>query len=402
MSQLNNDLLQALMARASVYRDDPRVAQGLQGLDTAQTDYDRAYRDYLPYEDDRVQYNTRQARGWLSGGIEGIFDAIAKHKGEPRRMEALEQAQLAARGVDRQQAELEAYLQQQEAIEAEAAERDKFNRQVGMWSDYGVSVPEARLRASGATIPKGPEQTTLVKNLLAAGVDPNSPQGRKIIQDSLTKGNVTTNIPGAPQGYYYNDPANPAAGLSTIPGGPAAQDLAESEDQDRSKKNNYRGTYKHQMEWVDKAVAAVSPHTTGILGKGLSSVPGTDRKALEGYIKTLQAAMGFDRLQQMRNESKTGGALGQVSNIELDLLTSSIVNLDPDQPPDVLVDNLNYLKQHYGNFLSALDGVMPPGYDKDGNPVAGQTPRDGGGEESWTDPVTGKTYIIRNGQLYEQ
>ena len=57
--------------------------------------------------------------------------------------------------------------------------------------------------------------------------------------------------------------------------------------------------------------------------------PGGEAKTVEAALKNIKSNVAFDRLQKMRDESKTGGALGQVSNIELSLLESTLGTLDP-------------------------------------------------------------------------
>ncbi len=58
-------------------------------------------------------------------------------------------------------------------------------------------------------------------------------------------------------------------------------------------------------------------------------IPTTDARQLSGRVDTLKSALSFDRLQQMRDESKTGGALGNVSNVELGILGSNLAALYP-------------------------------------------------------------------------
>lgn len=81
-------------------------------------------------------------------------------------------------------------------------------------------------------------------------------------------------------------------------------------------------------------------------------VPLTASKELEGYVTTLQSNLAFDRLQKMRDQSKTGGALGQVSNIELELLKSALAVLDPSSRS--FKDQLTAVKKHYQDFERAL------------------------------------------------
>lgn len=105
-------------------------------------------------------------------------------------------------------------------------------------------------------------------------------------------------------------------------------------------------------EAADNADALISGATTGIPGKIMSGIPGSDRKSLEGYLDTLKANLSFERLQEMRDNSVTGGALGNVSNVELALLGSTVASLDPDQDPDVLRSNLAKVKDMSRTFFS--------------------------------------------------
>ena len=89
-------------------------------------------------------------------------------------------------------------------------------------------------------------------------------------------------------------------------------------------------------------------------------IPLTDARSLSGYIKTLKGNLAFDELKQMREESKTGGALGQVSNIELGLLESAVAALDP-ATPETFYENLSIIEEKYTNFKNALLGKPPVG-----------------------------------------
>jgi hypothetical protein len=60
-------------------------------------------------------------------------------------------------------------------------------------------------------------------------------------------------------------------------------------------------------------------------------------------LQTIKANVGFDKLQEMRENSPTGGALGQVSNLELESLQSVLGSLDQYQSGDQLARNLRRL-----------------------------------------------------------
>jgi hypothetical protein len=109
---------------------------------------------------------------------------------------------------------------------------------------------------------------------------------------------------------------------------------------------------------VDEALPLVSGFTTG-LGSVTSFIPGTPGANLRSTIETIKANLGFDRLQQMRDASPTGGALGQVAVKELEALQSSVSSLDLNQSPDRIRNNLEQVKTHYSRWRDAALGKLP-------------------------------------------
>lgn len=105
---------------------------------------------------------------------------------------------------------------------------------------------------------------------------------------------------------------------------------------------------------VDDAIGMISPMTTGA-GAYLSNIKGTRAFNLARTIDTIQANIGFDTLQAMRDASPTGGALGQVSEREIALLQSTISSLDTGQDALTLENNLNEVKEHYLTWLGTSD-----------------------------------------------
>jgi len=87
--------------------------------------------------------------------------------------------------------------------------------------------------------------------------------------------------------------------------------------------------------------------------------PLTDARQLSNRVDTLKSVLSFDRLQQMRDESKTGGALGNVSNVELGLLGANLAALDPASGD--FAQQLKKVETHYTNFKRALLGQKPLG-----------------------------------------
>ena len=100
-------------------------------------------------------------------------------------------------------------------------------------------------------------------------------------------------------------------------------------------------------------------NATGVFGNLLKSVPNTPAHSVMLNIETIEAAVAFDRLQAMRNASKTGGALGQVSNIELRLLSSSLGNLKQSNSKEEFQRNLNQVKKVYNEIVHGKDYQDP-------------------------------------------
>lgn len=105
---------------------------------------------------------------------------------------------------------------------------------------------------------------------------------------------------------------------------------------------------------------------TGILGALTGKIPETPAYNIRAAVKMLAANLSFHELQKMRESSPTGGALGQVSNIEIDLLQSTIATLDPNMGSKKFEAALKEIKEHYARWKLALEGQIPEGYDETG------------------------------------
>lgn len=108
--------------------------------------------------------------------------------------------------------------------------------------------------------------------------------------------------------------------------------------------NNLLSEAGNIFDRVDDAIEMINPFTAG-LGSYTNVIAGTPGTNLRSALQTIQADAAFSRLQQMRDASKTGGALGQVSERELALLQNARVALDQDQSPANLKNNLQQYKE---------------------------------------------------------
>ena len=107
---------------------------------------------------------------------------------------------------------------------------------------------------------------------------------------------------------------------------------------------------------LDEDIASWWPsNVAGLGGKILSNIPGTEARDFEARLETIKANIGFDKLQAMRDASPTGGALGQVSEMELRQLNASMGNLEQSQSPKQLRENLIAVREQYIRTLAAIN-----------------------------------------------
>lgn len=88
-------------------------------------------------------------------------------------------------------------------------------------------------------------------------------------------------------------------------------------------------------------VQADSAFTTGLGGLVMSLKPGSKASDLRASLDTLTADSAFSALSEMRASSKTGGALGAISERELTLLGAAKRSLSANQSDEQLIKNIN-------------------------------------------------------------
>jgi hypothetical protein len=120
---------------------------------------------------------------------------------------------------------------------------------------------------------------------------------------------------------------------------------AEKQSKMKSTVSSQDAKFKNLESTIDRAIKNAGFWNTGIMAQVLSGVGGTSAKNLAATLDTIKANMGFDELQEMRLNSPTGGALGQVAVQEIQYLQSVIASLDQAQSNDQLKSNLEKIKQ---------------------------------------------------------
>lgn len=113
---------------------------------------------------------------------------------------------------------------------------------------------------------------------------------------------------------------------------------------------------------IAAAAAAKRLSQTGLFATGFGS--GTARSisdatpagTVAGLVDTIASNTAFDRLQRMREESPTGGALGSITENELKLLQSTIANIDPTKSDADFQRSMNVIMDKYADTYRKLGG----------------------------------------------
>lgn len=104
------------------------------------------------------------------------------------------------------------------------------------------------------------------------------------------------------------------------------------------------------LEQINLVVPDVGILTSGPISQATSWIAGTPAANLKAGIDQISASIGFKGLQDMRYESPTGGALGQVAVQELYFLQSVLGSLSQAQSPAQLGQMLLQVQDAYGRF----------------------------------------------------
>jgi hypothetical protein len=182
----------------------------------------------------------------------------------------------------------------------------------------------------------------------------------------------------------------PNGDMQAIPGGPADVKTSEKRQQDFS---SMQASFQSLDALArDANELALHPGLKGNYGlQGvLPNLPGGQAADANAKLLSLKAKSAFTTLQDMRNSSKTGGALGAVSDKEMALLQANIAALDKAQSYEQVVQEFKKIvdytstaksriaaayNDHWNNDKAGAKGVADPnapalGAPKPGAPAA--------------------------------
>jgi hypothetical protein len=272
-------------------------------------------------------YREPEARRQL--GIETDL-AAAQEQSKLNQAELKELQARKARGMTMFKAAKNAGIAPEQAMQmADASVADekvyqKFMEQLGdaAFADDSTEATRSReQRVEWANTPEGEKAM--------AGMSPAERTAFITTGQQLPKGSVTNIETGTiPQDYRaIRDSNGRIVSYELIPGSETERKQKMEQQQAQQGWRDTVAGASNTRAAIDEAKQLLGPNTTGFLGTALSRVWGTEAVDLTAILDTVRANVAFDRLQQMRRASVTGGALGNVSNREIQLLYSSAAPL---------------------------------------------------------------------------
>lgn len=171
-------------------------------------------------------------------------------------------------------------------------------------------------------------------------------------------------------------------------------DAKTKADQPRAKKSVQEAIREaqkmkhHAQNILDSGFVGASTGLTGVVTRW---TPGTPTFDVDADINTLKTEIGFGALQKMRETSKTGGAIGSVSDREQYMLQNSLENLDPKQSSKKFKKNLRKVIEHADNTIAGYQRAYSETYGED-LPVDDGNSGSGSGLEKMSDEELLKLY----------
>ena len=219
---------------------------------------------------------------------------------------------------------------------------------------YTLGPGQVRMRGN-EQIASGPERTQSSGINLTFG-DDGGVSGLSIGGPSMGLGGT---------GTKGNEPAvvrSPQDGGPVVT--PGEQQLRANKDWQRIKSGEGQSTIV--LSSIGRAKQLVSPWTTGP-GAALKDLPvfgqSTDAGSLDNLLKTIKTNLGFDKLDEMRANSPTGAALGNVTEKELAFLQAVRGSMEQAQKPSdllVVLDQVEeFVKQREANRKEAFAQDYP-------------------------------------------
>jgi hypothetical protein len=125
-----------------------------------------------------------------------------------------------------------------------------------------------------------------------------------------------------------------------------APDIQEKEQKAQQRDESKMVSSDLVLDSIGKAKKLISPSSVGY-GGFLQFLPMTDARAIQAALAPVRSAVTTDTLAQMRAESPTGGAMGNLTEKELPILQEKYASFDQFQRPEEFRAGLETIEKQY-------------------------------------------------------
>ena len=195
-----------------------------------------------------------------------------------------------------------------------------------------------------AALPKPQETQSYVQTVMGAQTDG---QGASAVQSQAPSGQPQMPM-GQPAAQQQPTTMQDGTVITALPKSPAAQ--AKENEKNRLKgisSDVVNDETRRALNMLNEKGGSVA----GVVGSMTKDIPMLPAHDFSKMLETVKANIGFDKLQSMRDASPTGGALGQVSTFENELLQAVFGSLAQSQSPEQLRYNLMRLQNTYNDII---------------------------------------------------
>ena len=146
-------------------------------------------------------------------------------------------------------------------------------------------------------------------------------------------------------------------------GGPAAVEKETREAAAQAQKKTRKTYSDFTIEDINTLVDIVETFPVTGMFSLVDFVPGSKAGDAKALVASIAGRIGIEALGNMRKESPTGGALGQVSEFENRFLQALLGNLDRRQSKKQFLSQVKRIKEHYLNIVLG-DGKVKPDLER--------------------------------------
>jgi len=158
-----------------------------------------------------------------------------------------------------------------------------------------------------------------------------------------------------PPGYRaVRDERGNVERLEVIPGSKAAKEAADAERKDVARRQQSEmtgGVVANALDDIDRLMTGAWLPVTGAAGSRLAGISGTAAHDVASALNTIKANISFERIDQMRQASPTGGALGAITEGEHKLLAGSMAALEQSQSEQQFKTNLGRVRANFERIV---------------------------------------------------